>query len=131
MRRLPSKSDRRPILEQTLLGKIFEMAGLGVLGILLTVLAQLRVALVGLVVAIVAIVGSFAASYYLFETEGYLIDPLYPAGTAFLIFVTATLIGYIRTEQEKAQVRGALLALSVAGAGRSGLAQPRAAEAGW
>ncbi|WP_374378131.1 CHASE2 domain-containing protein [Dongia sp.] len=94
-------------LERPYWAPLVEGMGLVVLGIILTILAQLRVALVGLAVAIIAIVGSFGTSYYLFHTKGLLIDPFYPAVTAFLIFVTSTLIGYIRTEREKAQVRGA------------------------
>jgi adenylate cyclase len=84
-----------------------EFVTLAVLGVILTILAQLRRALVGFGIAAFGIIGSFGASYYLFITRGFELDPLYPAGAAFLIFVTATLIGYIRTEQEKAQVRGA------------------------
>ncbi|MBI2255751.1 MAG: adenylate/guanylate cyclase domain-containing protein [Proteobacteria bacterium] len=84
-----------------------EFVTLAALGVILTILAQLRRALVGFGIAAFGIIGSFGASYYLFITRGFELDPLYPAGAAFLIFVTATLIGYIRTEQEKAQVRGA------------------------
>jgi adenylate cyclase len=84
-----------------------ELVTLAVLGVVLTILAQLRRALVGFGIAAFGIIGSFGTSYYLFQHQGFLLDPLYPAGAAFLIFVTATLIGYIRTEQEKAQVRGA------------------------
>jgi adenylate cyclase len=84
-----------------------EFMALLVFGIILIVLAQRRAAILGLVIAIVAILGSFGTSNYLFRTEGFLLDPLYPAGAAFLIFVTSTLIGFIRTEREKAHVRGA------------------------
>lgn len=84
-----------------------EFVALGVFGIVLIVLAQRRAAILGLAIAVVAIFGSFGTSYYLFRTQGFLLDPLYPAGAAFLIFVTATLIGFIRTEREKAHVRGA------------------------
>ncbi len=84
-----------------------ELIMLGALGLILTILAQLRRALVGFGIAAFGILGSFGGSYYMFQAHGFLLDPLYPAGAAFLIFVTATLIGYIRTEQEKAQVRGA------------------------
>lgn len=94
-------------LERPYWAFVVEGMGLAVLGLVLTILAQLRVALIGLAVAVIAIVGSFGTSYYLFQTKGLLVDPFYPAGTAFLIFVTSTLIGYIRTEREKAQVRGA------------------------
>ncbi|WP_374653394.1 CHASE2 domain-containing protein [Dongia sp.] len=84
-----------------------EFVALAALGLILTVLAQLRKAVVGFAIAMLGIVGSFGMSYYLFLQKGFLLDPLFPAGAAFLIFVTATLIGYFRTEQEKAQVRGA------------------------
>lgn len=84
-----------------------ELLALALFGITLSFLAQRRSALLGLAVAVLAILISFSASYYLFISKGFLLDPLYPAGTAFLIFVATTLIGFIRTEREKAHVRGA------------------------
>lgn len=84
-----------------------EKVSLIVLGLILIGLSLKRVALFGLIVAVVAVVGAIGTSYYLFLTKGFLLDPLYPAGTAFLIFVATTLIGYFRTEREKAEVRGA------------------------
>lgn len=84
-----------------------EAVALAIFGLILTALAQRRAALLGLAIAVLAILGSFGTSYYLFRTKGFLLDPLFPAGTAFFIFVAATLIGYIRTEREKAYVRGA------------------------
>ncbi|MBK8159509.1 MAG: adenylate/guanylate cyclase domain-containing protein [Rhodospirillaceae bacterium] len=86
---------------------VAEEATLVTFGLILIFLAQGRAALFGLIVATVAIVGSFGSSYYLFKSRGFLLDPLYPAGIAFFIFVAATLIGFIRTEREKAHVRGA------------------------
>jgi adenylate cyclase len=76
-------------------------------GLVLVFLAQWRSAILGFAVAVAGIAGAFGGSYQLFLTQGFLLDPLYPAGIAFLIFVAATLIGYIRTEREKAHVRGA------------------------
>lgn len=84
-----------------------ELVLLTVLGLILVALAQNRSAVFGFVVALTGIAGAFGGSYYLFRTQGFLLDPLYPAGIAFLIFVAATLLGYIRTEREKAYVRGA------------------------
>ena len=84
-----------------------EIVLLLVLGLILVILAQKRAAIFGFVVALVGVVGAFGGSYYLFRTQGFLLDPLYPAGIAFAVFVAATLLGYIRTEREKAYVRGA------------------------
>nr|WP_298689009.1 adenylate/guanylate cyclase domain-containing protein [uncultured Dongia sp.] len=94
-------------LERPYWADIVEIAGLLVFGIVLLFFAQIRAALFGFGVACVAVVGSFGVSYYYFKTQGLLLDPLYPAGTAFFIFVATTLIGFIRTEREKAHVRGA------------------------
>ncbi|TDQ86447.1 adenylate cyclase [Dongia mobilis] len=76
-------------------------------GLILVALAQKRAALFGLAVALIGIGGAFGGSFYLFRSQGFLLDPLYPAGIAFVIFVAATLLGYIRSEREKAFVRGA------------------------
>lgn len=84
-----------------------EWITLAVFGIILIIFAQLRKALAGFAISAFGILSSFGISYYLFVARGFELDPLYPAGAAFLIFVTSTLIGYIRTEKEKAQVRGA------------------------
>lgn len=76
-------------------------------GLVLVALAQRRAALFGLAVALIGIAGAFGGSFHLFRTEGFLLDPLYPAGIAFVIFVATTLLGYVRSEREKAFVRGA------------------------
>ncbi len=50
---------------------------------------------------------AFAASYVGYIDHGYLIDPVYPSLCIFLIFVTSTLLTYLRTEYERGQIRDA------------------------
>jgi len=47
-------------------------------------------------------------SWYGFSVMGLLIDPVYPALIIFALFVISTLLGYIRSEAEKSQIRGTL-----------------------
>lgn len=76
-------------------------------GLVLALLAQWRSAILGFTVAVIGVASAFGGSYYLFQAHGFLLDPLYPAGTAVLIYLITSLIGYIRAEREKAHVRGA------------------------
>ncbi len=84
-----------------------ELAFLAGLGLAFIALARGRRALIGLGLAGIAIGGAIAVSAALFARQGFLLDPLYPAFTAFLIFVAAMLVNFLRTEREKRQVRGA------------------------
>jgi adenylate cyclase len=50
---------------------------------------------------------AFGGSWYLFKDRGWLVDPLYPAGTALVLVMVSTTITFIRTEREKRHIRGA------------------------
>ena len=54
-----------------------------------------------------AIVGVSYASWYLFTEQLWLLDPVIPSLAAITIFLASTLLNYLRTEAEKAQVRDA------------------------
>jgi adenylate cyclase len=87
-----------------------DLAELGVLllfGILVIGLAHRAGAIPGIGVAIASIVLAFGVSWYLFHARGWLVDPLFPAGTALVLVMAATTVTFIRTEHEKRHIRGA------------------------
>jgi adenylate cyclase len=83
-----------------------EIAALLLFGILVIGLAYRAGAIAGIAVAIASVATAFGGSWYLFQAESWLVDPLYPAGTALVLVATTTVINYIRTEREKARIRG-------------------------
>ena len=103
-------------MEQLLLGHYLqrpdwaygaEILYLLVLGILLIVLIPRLgggwTALLGLGV----IIGVSWVSWYLFTEQRWLLDPVIPSLAAITIFLASSLLNYLRTEAEKAQVRDA------------------------
>jgi adenylate cyclase len=78
-----------------------------VLGVILIVLLRSAGALWSAVVGAAAITGAIGASWYAYKSLLLLVDPVMPSITAIAIYMSGTLIGYLRTEAEKKQVRGA------------------------
>jgi adenylate cyclase len=83
-----------------------EVAALLFFGLLVIGLAYRAGAIAGIAVAIASVATAFGGSWYLFEARSWLVDPLYPAGTAMLLVAATTVINYIRTERDKARIRG-------------------------
>ncbi|MEM6780703.1 MAG: adenylate/guanylate cyclase domain-containing protein [Pseudomonadota bacterium] len=55
-----------------------------------------------------ALVGATGfGSYYAFLNHGLLIDPVYPSLSILLLFVLSSLLSYLRSEAERAQIKGA------------------------
>ena len=54
-----------------------------------------------------AILSAGAASWYAYANFRFLFDPVTPGATILAVYVAGTLMNYIRTEGERAQVRGA------------------------
>jgi adenylate cyclase len=84
-----------------------ELSYLIVFGLLVIGLAYRAGALPGIAVAVASVAIAIGGSWYLFHSEGWLVDPLYPAATAIILVMAATTINFIRTEREKAHIRGA------------------------
>ena len=57
--------------------------------------------------AAAAIFSAGAASWHAYASFRFLFDPVMPSATILAVYVTGTLLNYIRTERERAQVRGA------------------------
>ncbi|HUN49679.1 MAG TPA: adenylate/guanylate cyclase domain-containing protein, partial [Candidatus Sulfotelmatobacter sp.] len=79
-----------------------------VLGIILIILLRSTGALWSAAVGAVSIAGLFGASWYAYKSLLLLVDPVMPSLTAVAIYMSGTLIGYLRTEAEKRFVRGAM-----------------------
>jgi adenylate cyclase len=76
------------------------------LGIVLIVAIRYVGALWSLLIAIAAAAAAIGVSWYGFTHLNYLIDPLFPCLVILLVYLSSSLLAYLRTEQEKARVRG-------------------------
>jgi len=103
-------------LEQILLGYFLELPDwafgaeilyIAVLGVVLSFLINTLGALWSAAVALLGIGGAVFFSWTMFVDFRLLIDPVYPATVVLLVYITGSLISYLRTEVEKRQVRGA------------------------
>ncbi|MFH1725953.1 MAG: adenylate/guanylate cyclase domain-containing protein [Elusimicrobiota bacterium] len=54
-----------------------------------------------------AIAAAFGISWHAFTVWRWLLDPLYPSGAVFAVYLCSSLITYLRSEAEKKHVRGA------------------------
>ncbi len=58
-------------------------------------------------VGLTAIAAAVGGSWLAYERLGWLVDPVFPSSMVVIVFVSATLIAYLRSEAEREQVRGA------------------------
>ncbi|MGH6959143.1 MAG: CHASE2 domain-containing protein, partial [Dongiaceae bacterium] len=84
-----------------------ELVALILLGLVLIFAIRRVGALWALLIALAGGGAMVAFSWYGFAARGWLIDPLYPCLVALLVYLSGSLIGYLRTEGEKRFVRGA------------------------
>ena len=84
-----------------------ELAFLLLFGTLLILLMSRLGAAGGAALALLAAGSACGFSWFAFTRESILVDPLYPAAVVLLIYFASSLIGFLRTEREKAEVRGA------------------------
>jgi len=103
-------------LEQILMGYFLELPDwafgaeivyIAVLGIALSILINTLGAMWSAVIALAGIVSAVFFSWTMFVDFHLLIDPVYPATVILVVYITGSLISYLRTEGEKRQVRGA------------------------
>ena len=85
----------------------FEFAALVAAGATLMLVLAATGAATGAVVLVLALAAAFAGSWYAFATHRMLFDPVYPALAAVVLYMVQTLIGFLRSEAERRQVRGA------------------------
>jgi len=75
------------------------------IGVGMIFMIRRRGALAGLLLSLITITTAIGGSWYLFSALRFEVDPIYPSVTIFFIFVTGTMINFLRTENEKRQVR--------------------------
>jgi adenylate cyclase len=62
-------------------------------------------ALWALMFALIAAGGAIWFSWYVFQSQGWLIDPIFPCLIALLVYLSSSLISYLRTESDKRFMR--------------------------
>jgi adenylate cyclase len=114
--RVPGVEIHAQLLEQILQGvfltrpdwaKGAEMLFAIVIGIALIVVLPRIGALASAVFGVAAITTSISASWFAFKDAHLLIDPVYPAVVLILVYFTASVLGYLRTEVNQQQIRSA------------------------
>ncbi len=75
-------------------------------GVLIFVLPRIG-ALPSAVLGGLSVAGAFAASWLAFKYAHLLIDPVYPWAVITLVYLVATLLGYLRTEARQREIRSA------------------------
>ncbi len=84
-----------------------ELSLLAVLGIVLALATSRLGAGWSAVLATGAIAGIAGLSWYLFARHGLLLDPVYPAITGTMVYSGSSMMGYLRSETERRQIRNA------------------------
>ncbi|MEX2615020.1 MAG: CHASE2 domain-containing protein, partial [Alphaproteobacteria bacterium] len=113
---LPGVEVHAELIEQILEGDFLnrpdwamgaELAYLTGLGLILILLLPRLGAVWCAIIGGVAVVAVFGGSWYGYTEKQILLDPVYPSVAVLGIYLSASLISYIRTEGERKQVRGA------------------------
>ena len=84
-----------------------ELAFIAALGLLMIVLTQRLGAFWTAVFGAVAVAGAIGGSWVAFAQYHLLFDPIYPSATGLAIYLSVSLMGYLRTEGERRHVRRA------------------------
>ena len=104
------------ILEQIISGQYllrpdwinwFEIGNVALLGLVMIVLTRRVGALWTAVVGALTAAAAVGSSWFAFIHYSMLINPVYTAATALVIYLTCSLLGYLRTEGERRHVRRA------------------------
>jgi adenylate cyclase len=77
------------------------------LGLILLLILPRAGALVSALVGGLGIAVAIAASWYLYKDQLWLLDPIYASAVVVLVYMSSSLLNFLRTEAEKRQVRGA------------------------
>lgn len=113
---LPGVEVHAEIVEQALEGAFLkrsqetenlEFITMLVLGILMMVMLPRLGALYSALATVLAVVALLGISWMVFLKDGLLLDPVYPGFVLIAVYGAGTLVGYMREEQEKKQVRTA------------------------
>jgi adenylate cyclase len=77
------------------------------LGLLLLLVLPRAGALLGAIAGALGVAVAVAASWYFYKELLWLLDPIYASGVVVVVYMSSTLLNFLRTEAEKRQVRGA------------------------
>ncbi len=84
-----------------------EILYLILLGLILVLILPRLGALWSAVVGVVGIATAIGFSWYLYRDQLGLLDPIYTSAVVVLVYMSSSLLNFLRTEAEKRQVRGA------------------------
>ena len=113
---MPGVEAHAQVIEQVLLGHFLsrpdwadgvEWLATFLLGAGMIVLLATVGALASAIAGMAAVGGIVAASWYCYREILWLFDPVFPAAASLAVYLSGSLIGYLRTEAERKQVRGA------------------------
>ncbi len=82
-----------------------ELVGLALFGLALMLMLHFLGALWSAIATLVAIASAMGGAWYAFSHHGLLYDPAYPSLAAVAIYLSGSLLGYLRTERERRHVR--------------------------
>ncbi|MCX8232125.1 MAG: adenylate/guanylate cyclase domain-containing protein, partial [Alphaproteobacteria bacterium] len=77
------------------------------LGLLLLLVLPRAGALLGAIAGALGVAVAVAASWYFYKELLWLLDPIYASSVVVVVYMSSTLLNFLRTEAEKRQVRGA------------------------
>lgn len=115
-RAVPGVEVHAQLLEQMLTGEFLERPSFAtgaeiiymlVLGIILIVILKLFGAILSLIAGCMATAVVLYGSWYLFNSHGWLVDPVTPSLMIFVVFLTTTVISYLISESQRRFVRDA------------------------
>ncbi|MCX5794907.1 MAG: adenylate/guanylate cyclase domain-containing protein [Elusimicrobia bacterium] len=113
---MPGVEIHANLMEQVLLGKYLqrpqwadrtEVLYMLVLGALLLLLLPRLGAFWCALVGAAGVAGAIAFSWRMFSAQGLLIDPVFPCLTILVVYMSSSLISYLKSETERRQVRNA------------------------
>ena len=77
------------------------------LGLLLLLVLPRAGALLSAIAGALGVAVAVAASWYFYKELLWLLDPIFASGVVVVVYMSSTLLNFLRTEAEKRQVRGA------------------------
>jgi len=77
------------------------------LGLIMLLILPRAGALLSAIVGGLGIAVAITASWYLYKDQLWLLDPIYASSVVVLVYMSSSLLNFLRTEAEKRQVRGA------------------------
>ena len=84
-----------------------ELAYILALALLLILLLPLTGAVWGSIIGGLTTAAAIGGSWYAFDAHGWMIDPGVPSAVVLLVFLSQTVMSYLRSEAQRRQVRGA------------------------